>query len=78
MNFQFLKIKIFHSTTIIKLFIALFSKLIVLIIKTFLNLKAKIKIFQAIPQGPITLDKNGNVAIKIQAKPGAKHNNVTG
>jgi len=28
--------------------------------------------------GPVTLDKDGNVAIKIQAKPGAKCNNVTG
>nr|XP_046491408.1 UPF0235 protein C15orf40 homolog isoform X1 [Neodiprion pinetum] len=26
---------------------------------------------------PVTLDKSGNVLIKIQAKPGAKHNNVT-
>ncbi|XP_033212566.1 UPF0235 protein C15orf40 homolog isoform X2 [Belonocnema kinseyi] len=31
-----------------------------------------------ITEGPITLDKSGNVSIKIQAKPGAKHNNVTG
>ncbi|XP_033212565.1 UPF0235 protein C15orf40 homolog isoform X1 [Belonocnema kinseyi] len=30
-----------------------------------------------ITEGPITLDKSGNVSIKIQAKPGAKHNNVT-
>ncbi|XP_050582246.1 UPF0235 protein C15orf40 homolog [Bombus affinis] len=28
-------------------------------------------------KGPISLDKNGNVTIKIQAKPGAKHNNIT-
>ncbi|XP_016905070.1 UPF0235 protein C15orf40 homolog [Apis cerana] len=28
-------------------------------------------------KGPISVDKNGNVAIKIQAKPGAKHNNIT-
>lgn len=27
--------------------------------------------------GPITADKNGNVLIKIQAKPGAKHNGIT-
>ncbi|XP_020286181.1 UPF0235 protein C15orf40 homolog [Pseudomyrmex gracilis] len=27
--------------------------------------------------GPVVLDKNGNVAIKIQAKPGAKCNNIT-
>ncbi|XP_012260660.2 UPF0235 protein C15orf40 homolog [Athalia rosae] len=26
---------------------------------------------------PVTLDKNGHVNIKIQAKPGAKHNNIT-
>ncbi|KAF3424874.1 hypothetical protein E2986_03902 [Frieseomelitta varia] len=29
------------------------------------------------PKGPISLDKSGNVTIKIQAKPGAKHNNIT-
>jgi len=28
--------------------------------------------------GPVVLNKDGNVAIKIQAKPGAKCNNVTG
>ncbi|KAK1135673.1 hypothetical protein K0M31_000259 [Melipona bicolor] len=28
-------------------------------------------------KGPISLDKSGNVTIKIQAKPGAKHNNIT-
>lgn len=28
--------------------------------------------------GPVVLDKDGNVAIKIQAKPGAKCNNITG
>ncbi|XP_043261834.1 UPF0235 protein C15orf40 homolog [Colletes gigas] len=28
-------------------------------------------------KGPIGLDKNGDVTIKIQAKPGAKHNNIT-
>ncbi|KAH0949573.1 hypothetical protein HN011_002658 [Eciton burchellii] len=27
--------------------------------------------------GPVTLDKGGNVAIKVQAKPGARCNNVT-
>ncbi|XP_011697377.1 PREDICTED: UPF0235 protein C15orf40 homolog isoform X1 [Wasmannia auropunctata] len=27
--------------------------------------------------GPVILDKDGNVAIKIQAKPGAKCNNIT-
>ncbi|KAL7303790.1 hypothetical protein TKK_0003919 [Trichogramma kaykai] len=29
------------------------------------------------PEGPIDVDKNGNVRIRIQAKPGAKQNNVT-
>lgn len=29
-------------------------------------------------QGPVGLDKHGNVTIQIQAKPGAKQNNVTG
>lgn len=28
-------------------------------------------------KGPVGLDKNGNVTIKVQAKPGAKHNNIT-
>lgn len=28
--------------------------------------------------GPVVLNKDGNVAIKIQAKPGAKCNNITG
>ncbi|XP_033334426.1 UPF0235 protein C15orf40 homolog isoform X1 [Megalopta genalis] len=28
-------------------------------------------------KGPVSLDKDGNVTIKIQAKPGAKHNNIT-
>lgn len=28
--------------------------------------------------GPISIDKHGNVLIKVLAKPGAKHNNVTG
>ncbi|XP_066585618.1 UPF0235 protein C15orf40 homolog isoform X1 [Prorops nasuta] len=27
--------------------------------------------------GPVTLDKDGNVSIKVQAKPGAKQNNIT-
>lgn len=27
--------------------------------------------------GPVGLDKSGNVTIKIQAKPGAKQNNIT-
>jgi len=27
--------------------------------------------------GPVSLDKDGNVVIKIRAKPGAKHNNIT-
>lgn len=30
-----------------------------------------------VPKGPIGTDKSGNVTIKIQAKPGAKHNNIT-
>lgn len=29
------------------------------------------------PKGPVGTDKSGNVTIKIQAKPGAKHNNIT-
>ncbi|XP_015609431.1 UPF0235 protein C15orf40 homolog [Cephus cinctus] len=29
------------------------------------------------PPGPVTVNKDGNVTIKIQAKPGAKHNNIT-
>ncbi|KAL0117339.1 hypothetical protein PUN28_010295 [Cardiocondyla obscurior] len=28
-------------------------------------------------KGPVVLNKEGNVAIKIQAKPGAKRNNIT-
>lgn len=28
--------------------------------------------------GPITVDKSGSVVIKINAKPGAKNNNITG
>lgn len=32
---------------------------------------------QQVATGPITADKNGNVLIKIQAKPGAKHNGIT-
>ncbi|XP_017763959.1 PREDICTED: UPF0235 protein C15orf40 homolog [Eufriesea mexicana] len=28
-------------------------------------------------KGPISIGKDGNVIIKIQAKPGAKHNNIT-
>lgn len=28
--------------------------------------------------GPITVDKSGDVVIKINAKPGAKNNNITG
>lgn len=28
--------------------------------------------------GPISLDKSGNIIIKINAKPGAKNNNITG
>lgn len=29
------------------------------------------------PQGPISLEKDGTISIKIKAKPGAKHNNIT-
>ncbi|XP_001604898.2 UPF0235 protein C15orf40 homolog [Nasonia vitripennis] len=28
-------------------------------------------------QGPVGIDKDGNVTIKVQAKPGAKQNNIT-
>lgn len=28
--------------------------------------------------GPITIDKSGGIVIKINAKPGAKFNNITG
>lgn len=28
--------------------------------------------------GPITIDKSGGIVIKINAKPGAKNNNITG
>lgn len=28
--------------------------------------------------GPITIDKSGSIVIKINAKPGAKNNNITG
>uniref|UniRef100_A0A0C9QTX7 CO040_1 protein n=1 Tax=Fopius arisanus TaxID=64838 RepID=A0A0C9QTX7_9HYME len=28
------------------------------------------------PSGPVTTDKDGNVVIKIHAKPGAKHNSI--
>uniref|UniRef100_A0A1B6K7L1 Uncharacterized protein n=1 Tax=Homalodisca liturata TaxID=320908 RepID=A0A1B6K7L1_9HEMI len=30
-----------------------------------------------IQSGPVTVEKNGNIAIKILAKPGAKANNIT-
>lgn len=29
------------------------------------------------PEGPVTLDKQGNFAIKILAKPGSKQNGIT-
>ncbi|XP_076750598.1 UPF0235 protein C15orf40 homolog [Xylocopa sonorina] len=29
------------------------------------------------PKGPVAVNKNGDVTIKVQAKPGAKHNNIT-
>lgn len=31
-----------------------------------------------IQAGPITIDKSGGINIKINAKPGAKNNNITG
>lgn len=44
--------------------------------------KKKTKIVQGksevIQSGPITLDKSGSIVIKINAKPGAKNNNITG
>ncbi|XP_017893573.1 UPF0235 protein C15orf40 homolog [Ceratina calcarata] len=30
------------------------------------------------PKGPVSVNKDGNVTIKIAAKPGAKHNSITG
>lgn len=33
---------------------------------------------ETIQAGPITVDKSGGIAIKINAKPGAKNNNITG
>lgn len=33
---------------------------------------------QNIQTGPITVDKSGGIVIKINAKPGAKNNNITG
>lgn len=30
------------------------------------------------PAGPVSVDKDGNVIIKVHAKPGAKQNNITG
>lgn len=33
---------------------------------------------EIIQSGPITLDKSGGIVIKINAKPGAKNNNITG
>lgn len=30
------------------------------------------------PKGPVSVNKDGNVSIKVQAKPGAKHNSITG
>ncbi|CAI6363581.1 unnamed protein product [Macrosiphum euphorbiae] len=32
---------------------------------------------EAVQTGPITIDKSGDVVIKINAKPGAKNNNIT-
>lgn len=36
------------------------------------------KLETVIQSGPITTDKSGGIAIKINAKPGAKNNNITG
>lgn len=33
---------------------------------------------ETIQTGPITVDKSGSIVIKINAKPGAKNNNITG
>lgn len=33
---------------------------------------------ETVQDGPITVDKSGGIAIKINAKPGAKNNNITG
>jgi len=33
---------------------------------------------ETVQSGPITVDKSGDVVIKINAKPGAKNNNITG
>jgi len=33
---------------------------------------------ETVQTGPITVDKSGDVVIKINAKPGAKNNNITG
>lgn len=38
----------------------------------------KNKIETIIQSGPITTDKSGGIIIKINAKPGAKNNNITG
>uniref|UniRef100_A0A2S2NXM5 UPF0235 protein n=1 Tax=Schizaphis graminum TaxID=13262 RepID=A0A2S2NXM5_SCHGA len=32
---------------------------------------------ETVQSGPITVDKSGGIAIKINAKPGAKNNNIT-
>lgn len=36
------------------------------------------KLETIIQSGPITIDKSGGIVIKINAKPGAKNNNITG
>jgi len=33
---------------------------------------------ETIQTGPITVDKSGGIVVKINAKPGAKNNNITG
>lgn len=33
---------------------------------------------ETVQTGPITVDKSGGIVMKINAKPGAKNNNITG
>lgn len=44
--------------------------------------KKSVKLIQEKPEiiqtGPITVDKSGGIIVKINAKPGAKINNITG
>ncbi|XP_051175988.1 UPF0235 protein C15orf40 homolog [Leptopilina boulardi] len=41
------------------------------------NRKPESTKIETIPQGPISLEKDGTISIKIKAKPGAKHNGIT-